>query len=72
MSFVAKTLCIERMKSLMDSRQSLFKEALPDNALFEPYQKLEDALIGAIEAEAAFLVSIKNNGNNGNNGGAEP
>ena len=57
-----KTFCIERMKSLMDSRQSLFKEALPDNTLFEPYQKLEDALIGAIEAEAAFLVSIKNNG----------
>lgn len=64
-----KTFCIERMKSLMDSRQSLLKEALPDKALFEPYQKLEDAFIGVIEAEAAFLVSIKNNGNNG---GEEP
>lgn len=59
---VAKTLCIERMKSLMDSRQSLFKDALPHKALFEPYQKLENALLEMIEAEAAFLVSIKNNG----------
>ena len=59
---VAKTFCIERIKALISSRESLFKEALPDKALFEPYQKLEDTLIGAIEAEAAFLVSIKNNG----------
>lgn len=66
---VAKTFCIERMKSLMDSRQSLFKDALPHKALFEPYQKLENALLEMIEAEAAFLVSIKNNGNNG---GEEP
>ena len=66
---VAKTFCIERIKALISSRESLFKEALPHKALFEPYQKLEDALIGAIEAEAAFLVSIKNNGNNG---GEEP
>ena len=58
----AKTFCIERIKALIDGRQSLFEEALPDNVLFEPYQKLEDALIGAIEAEAAFLVSIKYNG----------
>ena len=66
---VAKTFCIERMKSLMDSRQLLFKSTLPHKALFEPYQKLEDALIETIEAEAAFLMSIKNNGNNG---GEEP
>ena len=43
---VAKTLCIERMKSLMDSRQSLFKEALPHKALFEPYQKLGECFAG--------------------------
>ena len=59
---VAKTFCIERMKSLMDSRQSLFKDALPHKALFEPYQKLENALLEMIEAEAAFLISIKKNG----------
>ena len=58
----AKTFCIERIKALIDGRQSLFKEALPDKALFEPYQKLENALLETIEADAAFLVSIKNNG----------
>ena len=59
---VAKTFCIERIKALISSRESLFKEALPHKALFEPYQKLENALLETIEAEAAFLVSIKNNG----------
>ena len=59
---MSKEFCIDRMKALIDSRKLLFKGVLPSNTLLDPYQKLEDAFIDAIEAEAAFLVSIENSG----------
>ena len=62
MSLVAKVLCVERMKSLINSRESFSKEQIPHKTLFEAYQNLEIAFIETIEAEAKFLISISKDG----------